>query len=140
MELTNPETQGFSSERLFRVNNLMNRYLESGKLAGIVTCIARYGQVVHLETYGNQNLETKTPISKDSIFRIYSMTKPITSAALMMLYEEAFFNLTDEVSQYIPVFKEVKVWSGGEGLEIPARPITIQDLLRHTAGLSYGGF
>jgi len=138
MEQTNPDTQGFSSERLLRVNNLMNRYLESGKLAGIVTCIARHGQIVHLENYGYQNLESKTLMSRDSIFRIYSMTKPITSVALMMLYEEAFFNLTDEVCQYIPAFKDVKVWSKDGKLEPPIRPMTVQDLLRHTAGLSYG--
>jgi len=140
MKKTNPEALGFSTERLIRVNNLMNRYLESGKLAGIVTCIARHGQVVHFETYGYQSLETKTPMSQDSIFRIYSMTKPIASAALMMLYESALFNLTDEISQYIPAFKYVKVWGSDGKLEPPVRPITIQDLLRHTAGISYGSY
>jgi CubicO group peptidase (beta-lactamase class C family) len=140
MKQTNPDTLGFSSERLFRIHSLMNRYVESGKLAGMVTCVARRGQVVHCETYGHQNLETKTPMSQDSIFRLYSMTKPIASVALMMLYEESLFNLTDAVSQYIPAFKDVKVWGTGGALENPMRPITIQDLLRHTAGLSYGGF
>jgi len=139
VKLTKPEELGFSSNRLKRINNLMNRYVESGKLAGIVTCIARRGQVLHLETFGQQNLETKTPMSRDSIFRIYSMTKPITSAALMILYEESLFNLTDAVSQYIPAFKDAKIWSEGGKLESPDRPITVQDLLRHTAGLSYGG-
>jgi CubicO group peptidase (beta-lactamase class C family) len=89
MKQINPEKLDFSSDRLLRIHNLMNRYVESGKLAGIVTCIARHGQVVQWETYGHQNLETKTPMSQDSIFRIYSMTKPIASMALMMLYEEA---------------------------------------------------
>jgi len=139
VKLTKPEELGFSSNRLKRINNLMTRYVESGKLAGIVTCIARRGQVLHLETFGQQNLETKTPMSRDSIFRIYSMTKPITSAALMILYEESLFNLTDAVSQYIPAFKDAKIWSEGGKLESPDRPITVQDLLRHTAGLSYGG-
>ena len=136
----NPESLGFSSERLLRVNSLMRRYVESGKFAGAVTCVARRGQVAHFETFGHQNLETKTPMMQDSIFRIYSMTKPIASVALMMLYEEALFNLTDAVSQYIPVFKDVKVWSADSTLEPLVRPITIQDLLRHTAGLSYGGY
>jgi CubicO group peptidase (beta-lactamase class C family) len=140
MKRTNPDALGFSSERLTRIHSLMNRYVESGKMAGIVTCIARRGQVVHRETFGHQNLETKTPMSQDSIFRIYSMTKPIASMALMMLYEEALFNLTDTVDQFIPAFKNVKVLGEGEVLETPIRPITIQDLLRHTAGLSYGGF
>jgi CubicO group peptidase (beta-lactamase class C family) len=140
MNTANPEQLGFSSERLLRINSLMNRYVESGKLAGIETCVVRHGKVVHRETFGYQNLETKTPMSKDSIFRIYSMTKPIASVALMMLYEEALFNLTDQVSQYIPAFQDVKVWSADGALEAPVRPMTVQDLLRHTAGLSYGGY
>jgi CubicO group peptidase (beta-lactamase class C family) len=129
----------FSAERLTRINVLMNRYVESGKLAGVETCVWQRGQVVHRETFGYQNLETKTPLSKDSIYRIYSMTKPITSVALMMLYEEALFNLTDPVSQYIPAFNDVKVMRPDGELENPKRPMTVQDLLRHTAGLSYGG-
>ncbi|MGB3700425.1 MAG: serine hydrolase domain-containing protein [Anaerolineales bacterium] len=140
MKHTDPEALGFSSERLLRIDSLMNRYVESGKLAGIDTCVVRYGQIVHRKTFGHQNLETNTPMSKDSIFRIYSMTKPIASVALMMLYEEALFNLTDAVSQYIPAFKNVKVWGADGALEVPVRPMTVQDLLRQTAGLSYGGF
>ena len=101
MKHLNPEALGFSAERLLRINSLMNRYVESGKLAGIDTCIFRRGQVVHRETYGYQNLEAKTPLSQDSIFRIYSMTKPIASAALMMLYEDTQFNLTDLFSSGI---------------------------------------
>ena len=140
MMQTNTESLGVSSERLSRINNLMKRYVESGKLAGTVTCVARRGQVAHLDSVGYQNLETKTPMSPDSTFRIYSMTKPIASVALMMLYEEALFNLTDEVSQYIPAFKDMKVWGADNALEPLVRPITMQDLLRHTAGLSYGGY
>ena len=140
MKQNDPEKLGFSSIRLKRLDNLMIRYVESGKLAGTVTCIARRGQVLHCKTFGHQNLETETPMAEDSIFRIYSMTKPITSVALMILYEEALFNLTDEVSQYIPAFKDVKVWGADGALESPIRPMTVQDLLRHSAGLSYGGF
>jgi CubicO group peptidase (beta-lactamase class C family) len=140
MMQTNPESLGISSERLLRINNLMRRYVESGKLAGTVTCVARRGQVAHLDSVGYQNLETKTPMSSDSIFRIFSMTKPIASVALMMLYEEALFNLTDEVSQFIPPFKNMRVWGADGDLGLPVRPITIQDLLCHTAGLSYGGY
>ncbi len=140
MKSGNSEELGFSAERLPRIHNLMIRYVESGKLAGIDTCVVRHGQIVHRETFGYQNLETKTPMSKDSIFRIYSMTKPIASVALMILYEEALFNLTDAVSQYIPAFKNAKVWGADGALEAPARPMTVQDLLRQTAGMSYGGF
>ena len=140
MKLTKPEELGFSSDRLKRINNLMNRYVEGEKLAGVVTCISRRRQVIHWETIGYQDIETKTPMSQDSIFRIYSMTKPITSVALMMLYEEAKFSLTDPVSKYILAFKDIKVWSGDGELESPIRQMTVQDLLRHTAGLSYGGY
>jgi CubicO group peptidase (beta-lactamase class C family) len=140
MKKSNPTTLGFSEKRLSRIDDLMNRYISSGKLAGTVTCLARHRQIVHFKGLGYQNIETQTPMSLDSIFRIYSMTKPITSVALMVLYEEARFNLTDAVSQYIPAFKDVKVWGVGGRLEAPIRPITIQDLLRHTAGLSYGDF
>ncbi len=136
----NPDELGFSPERLIRINSLMNRYVESGKLAGIETCVVHRGQIIHRETFGYQNLETKILMSKDSIFRIFSMTKPIASVALMMLYEESLFNLTDEVCQHINAFKDAKVWGVNGVLEAPKRPMTIQDLLRHTAGLSYGGY
>jgi CubicO group peptidase (beta-lactamase class C family) len=89
---------------------------------------------------GHQNLENQTPMAEDSIFRIYSMTKPITSVALMMLFEESRFALTDPVSQHITAFMDMKVLNDDGTLETPHRPMTIQDLLRHTAGLSYGGF
>ena len=126
--------------RLPRIHNLMQRYVDSGKLAGTIACISQHGQVVYTDVLGYQNLENKTPMAEDSIFRIYSMTKPITSVALMMLFEESRFTLTDPVSQYIPAFKDVKVLNADGSLETPHRPMTIQDLLRHTAGLSYGGF
>ena len=140
MKLANPEALGFSPERLTRINDLMERYIESGTLVGIETCVVRRGQLAHRETFGYQNLETKTPLSQNSIFRIYSMTKPVAAVALMMLYEEALFNLTDPVSKFIPAFKDVKVWGVGGVLEEPVRPMTVQDLLRHTAGLSYGTY
>ena len=88
MEHPDPEALGFSSTQLLHITSLMNRYVESGKLAGMVTCVARKGGIVYRESFGHQNSESKTPMSLDSIFRIYSMTKPITSMALMMLYEE----------------------------------------------------
>lgn len=140
MEITNPESVGFSKGRLQRISNLTDRYIQSGRMAGFVTCVARRGQVAHFEACGSQNLENKTPMSLESIFRIYSMTKPITSMALMMLYEESLFNLTDEVNRYIPAFRDVKVLGEDGNLATPLRPMTVQDLLRHTAGLSYGGY
>jgi len=140
MELIRPDKVGFSPSRLNRVNDLMNRYVKSGKLAGVVTCLARRGKIFHREQFGYQNIEANTPVSYDSIFRIYSMSKPITSTALMMLYEDALFNLADPISQFIPAFDDVKVWRADGEWETPSRPITVQDLLRHTAGLSYGVF
>jgi CubicO group peptidase (beta-lactamase class C family) len=140
MELTRPETLGFSGQRLSRINNLMNRYVDSGKLAGLVTCVARQGDVVYFDKVGYQDIESQTPMELDTIFRIYSMTKPITCTALMMLYEESLFNLTDQLAEYIAAFNNVKVWNKNDELEEPVRPITIQDILRHTAGLSYGGY
>ena len=134
------EALGFAKDRLPRIHNLMRRYVESGKLAGTIACVSRRGQVAYMDVFGHQNLENKTPMAEDSIFRIYSMTKPITSVALMMLFEESRFTLTDPVSKYIPAFEDVKVLSVDGSLETPHRPMTIQDLLRHTAGLSYGGF
>ncbi len=140
IELATPERIGFSAKRLSRIKNLMNRYVDGGKLAGLVTCVARQGHVVQFDRFGYQDIASKTPMQLDTIFRIQSMTKPITSMALMMLFEESLFNLTDLVSDYISAFKDVKVWTENGVLIDPIRPITIQDLLRHTAGLSYGGY
>ena len=140
MKRSSPDKLVFSPERSLRISHLMNRYIENGKLAGTVCCVSMYGEIAYIEALGFQNLENKTPMSLDSIFRIYSMTKPITSVALMMLYEEALFNLTDKVETFIPAFKKIKVLNVGGKIEPPIRPITIQDLLRHTAGLSYGGY
>lgn len=140
MILADPEELGFSTERLTRINDFMKRYVDEGKVAGFVTLVARRGEIAYLDKFGYQDIAAETPMQLDSIFRIYSMTKPIASMALMMLYEEALFNLTDAVSQYIPAFEDAKVWGADGALESPVRPITVQDLLRHTAGLSYGGY
>ncbi|MEZ4736557.1 MAG: serine hydrolase domain-containing protein [Caldilineaceae bacterium] len=142
MKLVTPEELGFSSQRLARINSKMQRYVDENKLAGISTLIARRGKVVHFETFGMANLEAGKPIAEDTIFRIYSMTKPITSVAVLMLLEESHLRLSDPVADYLPEFKGVKVLdksdSNGVRLVDPIRPMTIRDLLTHTAGLSYG--
>ncbi|HEY9078161.1 MAG TPA: serine hydrolase domain-containing protein [Anaerolineaceae bacterium] len=142
MKIVNPESVGFSSERLARIGTVMQRYVDQGSLAGMVTLIARKGQVAHFEKFGMAEIETKKPMTLDTIFRIYSMTKPITSVAVLMLYEEARLRLADPVSLYIPAFKHMKVLDPTPGLGVrtvdAAREITIHDLLTHTAGLSYG--
>ena len=135
-----PETVGCSAERLARIKPFMQSYIDSHRYAGVTTMFARRGCVIHCEHAGFQDRERKTPLSDNTIFRIYSMTKPIISAALMTLYEEGRFQLTDSISKYISAFRTTKVLQGtlSERVEIePARPITVRDLLTHTAGLTY---
>jgi CubicO group peptidase (beta-lactamase class C family) len=138
MERCSPGEVGFSAERLKRIDAAMQRYIDQRKLAGIAALVARRGRVVHFERFGLQDIEANEPIQLDTIFRIYPMTKPITSVALMMLYEHALFHLTDPVSKFIPEFKKVKVLVNEGELADLTREITIHDLLTHTAGLSYG--
>jgi len=138
MERCSPGEVGFSAERLERINIGMQRYIDQKLIAGIATLVARRGRVVHFERFGMQDIEAHKAMESDTIFRIYSMTKPITSVALMMLYEHGLFHLYDPVSKFIPEFKEVKVFVTEGELADLTREITIRDLLTHTAGLSYG--
>jgi CubicO group peptidase (beta-lactamase class C family) len=142
MDIVKPEAVGYSSERLGRIGVVMQRYVDENKLAGIVTLVARRGQVAHLETFGMADIEAGRPMQLDTLFRIYSMTKPIASTALLMLFEEGRVRLTDPVSRYVPAFAEVKVLDNAPGTGVRyvdvARPVTVHDLLTHTAGLSYG--
>jgi CubicO group peptidase (beta-lactamase class C family) len=142
MDIVQPEKMGFSTPRLARIRPVMQRFVEEGKFAGILSLIARQGKIVHCECVGWRDLEAGAPLQEDTIFRIYSMTKPITTVAVMMLYEEGRFRLHDPVYTYLPEFKDVQVVeSGADGqveLVPPVRPVTIHDLLTHTAGMSYG--
>ena len=142
MSTVKPESMGFSSQRLGRINTVMQRYVDEKKLAGIVSLVARRGEVVHFEKCGMAEIETNHAMQLDTLFRIYSMTKPITSTAVLMLLEEGRFRLQDPVSDYIPEFKEMKVLDNAAGSGVTfvntQRPISIRDLLMHTAGLSYG--
>jgi CubicO group peptidase (beta-lactamase class C family) len=140
MKQAAPEKLGFSSARLDRINTRMQWYVDQDLLAGMVTLVERRGSVVHFEQHGWQDVEAQKPISPDTIFRIYSMTKPITCVALMMLYEQALFHLHDPVQKYLPEFKSVKVYGDDGNMVEPARAITVHDLLTHMAGLSYGGY
>lgn len=139
---TDPEEVGLSSKRLDRIKQIMQSYVNQDKLGGIVTLVARRGKVVHFEKYGM--MDSNKSMKYDSIFRIASMTKPITSVAIMMLYEEGHFQLNDPISKFIPEFKDVKVFSTidekGLKVEEPENPISIRDLLTHTSGLTYGYF
>lgn len=143
-EIVAPERADVSSERLGRVDALIRRYVESERLAGVSAVVYRRGHVVYARAYGEQNRETATPMRLDTICRFYSMTKPITTVAALMLYEEGHFLLDDPLANYLPAFEGVQVHAGqrvaGPHLVAPERPPTIQDLMRHTAGLSYGWF
>ncbi len=139
--MARPVDVGLDGDRLAAIPNFFGSYVDRGKLAGVSTLIARDGRIAHFETVGMRDTARGLPLEKDTIFRIYSMTKPITSLALMMLYEEGRFQLNHEVSRYIPEFKDLRVWDGGtpESYETKpcAREMTIRDLLTHTSGLTY---
>jgi CubicO group peptidase (beta-lactamase class C family) len=141
MDTVHPETVGLSSSRLARIGQAMQRYVEGGKLAGTLTLVARRGKIAHLQPLGLMDVEARKPMEHDTIFRIYSMSKPVTSVAVMMLYEEGAFLLTDPIHKFIPAFADVRVLAqtpAGVDLVPPQRPIAIRDLLTHTAGLGYG--
>ena len=133
---------GFDADRLSRIDRLLDRYVDDGRLPGWLVLVARHGRVVHLATGGHADVEAGRPVEVDSLFRIYSMTKPITSVAAMLLYEEGAFELKDPVSRFLPAFADVRVYRSGSALnpatEPAAEPVRIWHLLTHTAGLTYG--
>ncbi len=146
------EDVGMSTERLRRITETVRQHIEAGDVAGVVTLVARRGRLVHHEAQGFWNIETKTPMARDDIFRLASMSKPVTGAAVLMLVEEGRLRLNDPVSRYIPEFRDPKVAVERQGgrrggaNDTPAydvvsapREITIRDLLTHTSGLVSGG-
>jgi CubicO group peptidase (beta-lactamase class C family) len=132
-----PETVGMSGRRLELIKPAMQSYVDRGVFAGIDTLIARRGKVVHAESFGWRDKEAQSPMSADTIFRLYSMTKPIICTALMTLFEEGRCRLVDPVAKYIPAFGRVKVLGTDGGLVDPVRPINLRDLMTHTSGLTY---
>jgi len=143
MDITStPDRLGISKERLARIRTWMQGYIDTGKLPGATTLVARHGEVVFSETTGYGDLEKKKTLAQDSILRFYSMTKPITAVAVMMLYEQGLFQLDDPLSAFIPAFRDMNVYRSGSAdnpLTDPAvKPITIQNLMTHTSGLTYG--
>jgi CubicO group peptidase (beta-lactamase class C family) len=121
----------------------MQRYVDAGNLPGVVTLVARRGKVVHFDAVGWRDVATKAPMSRDTIVRLYSQSKPVTAVAVMILYEEGRFLLTDPLAKYLPEFKDMKVYLGEENGQVktePANAITIQHLLTHTAGFTYDFF
>lgn len=137
-----PEEAGFDPAVLARIGPRLQSYMDEKRFTGFSTLVARLGRVVHFEQRGWQDPEARVPMGPDTIFRVYSMTKPVVCAALMTLYDEGRFRLDDPVSRYIPAFGQVKVLSGRRladaRLEALERPITIEHLLTHTSGLTYG--
>jgi CubicO group peptidase (beta-lactamase class C family) len=153
-----PEDVGLSSERLQRINQVVQRYIEAKEIAGAVTVVSRKGRVAHFEAQGLMDIDRNVPMRKDGIFRMASMTKPVIGVAILMLHEEGKLRLTDPVSRFVPEFKNAKVAiekpaqgsgrGGGAGRGAPppeiytipaARDITVRDLLTHTSGLASGG-
>jgi CubicO group peptidase (beta-lactamase class C family) len=143
MELA-PKRAGFAPDRINRITDHLNRnYIESEKITGCQVLVARHGQVAYFKSLGQMDRERKKPMADDTIFRLYSMTKPIASVALMMLYEQGHFQLNDPVSRFIPSWRDHKVWVSGVGAEmetaVPASPMTMRHVLSHSGGLTYGG-
>ena len=142
LPLVAPEQVGLSAARLDRVHKWMNGWVDSGRLAGMVAVVMRKGELAFAETAGKADLERNKPMRPDTIFRIYSMTKPLTSTAIMMLYEEGRFQLDDPISKFIPAFANPRVYAGGSRGKIDSLPaereINFRDLLTHTSGLTYG--
>jgi CubicO group peptidase (beta-lactamase class C family) len=142
---TRPEAVGFSSERLARLDSSMKSLVDAKKLAGMVTVLARHGKIVEEKTYGYADVASQKQMQKDTIVRIYSMTKPITGIAMMMLFEEGKWKPSDPIARYIPEFRDLKVYSGVDKdgkptLDKPGHAPTMGELMSHTAGFTYGFF
>lgn len=140
-----PESVGMSSQRLARLTSEMKQLSDSGQLSGVVTMVAKGGKVVHFEASGKRDVASGAPMKKDSIFRIYSMTKPITGVAMMMLFEQGKWQLNDPVSKHIPEFANLKVAkvnsATGAATQVPPdHPMTMRELMSHSGGLTYGLF
>jgi CubicO group peptidase (beta-lactamase class C family) len=138
-----PKRAGFIAARLGRITEHLTRhYIEPGKIVGCQTLVARHGHVAYFKSLGMMDRERRRAMADDVIFRIYSMSKPITSVALMTLYERGYFQLNDPVSRFIPQWRDHKVWVSGEGAQMqtatPPRPMTMRHILSHTGGLTYG--
>src|SRR5262245_6452913 len=138
-----PESVGFDSARLKKLDDYMAKVVADGRVAGMTTLLARHGKIVEFNTYGKQSLATGAPMSKDTIFRVYSMTKPMTGAAMMILFEEGKWRLDDPVTRFVPEVQDLKVVQsikadGTMGLEDMKRPPTMREIMSHTAGFGYG--
>ncbi len=142
LDTVDPAEVGLSAERLERLDAGLQGLVDDGSIAGVVALVARHGKIAFADVAGVKNVDTGSAMTRDSIFRIFSMTKPITGVAMMMLYEEGKWRLNDPVERYIPEFADLKVYAGENPdgsmrLEDPDHPITMRELMTHTAGLGY---
>ncbi|GHJ35272.1 serine hydrolase [Streptomyces sp. TS71-3] len=137
-----PGELGLDAGRLARMDGFFRRYVDDGRLPGWLVSVSRAGRVVHLSSYGHRDVASGRPVETDTLWRWYSMTKPVTSVAAMMLHEEGAFQLTDPVSRFIPSFADLRVFTGGSDLKAVTEPATVPvslwHLLTHTSGLTYG--
>ena len=145
MSVVKPETAGFSSERLEGLHTLMQQTVDQKQMAGIVTILARHGKVVDYRTYGQRDMASGAPMTKDVIFRDFSMTKPVTAVAMLILYEQGKWLPSDPIAKYIPEFEHLKVFKGVDAdgkmiLVDPEHAPTMRELMTHTAGFTYGFF
>ena len=131
------ESVGMDPARLARIGPAMQAYVDRGTYAGVSTIVARRGVVVHEGRYGLRDKEARLPMTEDTIFRLYSMTKPIVCTALMILFEEGRFRLIDPVARYVPSLAGLKVLQADRTLVDPKRPVVMRDVMTHTSGLSY---
>ena len=137
VSIVEPETVGLSTDRLGKITEFVDREIADGNLVGTVTLVARHGQVVHFEAAGRYGLRDNRPMDTDALFRIFSMTKPITTVAAMILYEEGAFHLADPVAKYLPDLANMQLMINDEPFP-PRRQMTIEQLMTHTAGLTNG--
>jgi len=139
----NPESLGFDAQRLAKLDAYMAKAVADGRVSGMITLLARHGQVVSEKIYGARRLEGNVPMTRDTIFRLYSMTKPITGVAMMILFEDGKWRLDDPVTRFVPEFKELKVFTGTDAagqltVEPMKRPPTMREIMSHSAGFGYG--
>lgn len=137
-----PTEVGFDPARLARLDRHFAAYVDDGRLPGWLLTVARHGQLAHVSTYGQRDLEAGLPVETDTVWRLYSMTKPITAVAALVLYEQGAFELNDPVQRFIPSFADLRVWRGGSAVKPETEPVTepmrIWHLFTHTSGLTYG--
>jgi CubicO group peptidase (beta-lactamase class C family) len=144
LQLATPESVGFSTDRLKRMDAVMRRVVDEKQYAGVVTLVARHGKVVHFSAIGQKDMASAAPMNRDDLFRVFSISKPVTAAAMMILYEEGRWTVQDPIVRFIPEWRNLKVYAGVSPtgammLEDPVHPPVMRELMTMTAGLSYGG-